>query len=204
MRRRRSSSPEACGATCARCPDRRTQSCSSAGSKPGCRERDYVAAEVRGLALRIEPDDVMARRVAGRGRDREAFVDRLFAIVDHLAQPGLDDREYAVAHRAADGGAFNGPRSIAEKWSSWSCSRCTWRSETSAPSGRFRARVPADVIVADGCTSPCRCPRVYAGRGEALEVGRIELIPERAMLARFVIADAGVDQDFFAADLKQP
>src|SRR3954466_12973779 len=64
-----------------------------------------VAAEEGGLALRLELDDEMSRRVAGRGLERQMLLKRLRA-VDHVCEPGLDDRQHAVAQRATDRGAF--------------------------------------------------------------------------------------------------
>src|SRR5476651_1848296 len=52
---------------------------------------DHVAGKEGLLALRVELDHEVPRRMAGRGLDREMFVDPLRAL-DHLGEAGLDDR----------------------------------------------------------------------------------------------------------------
>ena len=126
--------------------------------------------------------------------------------VDHLAEPGLDDRQHAVAQRAADGGALFRIAIDAEEMVVVGLAEDVLRiRECRHPAAVVQFRIPADVIdVQMRAHHHVDVFGLCAGRREPFDVGRVEIVPERPMLARFVIADAGVDQDFPAADLDQP
>ena len=73
------------------------------------------------------------------------------------------------------------------------------------PAAVVEPRVPADMVdMQMRAHHHVDLLRPHAGRGEALEIGRVELVPDRPLRARLVVADAGVDQDSSPADLDQP
>src|SRR5262249_42681783 len=69
----------------------------------------------------------------------------------------------------------------------------------------LQLRVPSDMVVVQvRAHHQADFVRLRAGRGEALEIGRLEHAPPGPRRAHAIVAAAGVDQDLLAADLEQP
>ena len=126
--------------------------------------------------------------------------------IDHLREPGLDDRQHAIAQRAADCRAFLRIAIDGEKVIVIGLAEDVFRiGKCRHPAAIVEPRIPADMIdMQVRAQHHVDLFRLHAGRGEPLQIGRVEIVPERAVLAGFVIADAGVDQDLAAADVEQP
>ncbi len=147
----------------------------------------------------------MPGRVAGRRQDLDEFVEPVRA-ADEIGAAGFDHRHDAFAKCSEfrrRGRGIADPASENNRNPAWRRHSGHW--ESRLPAAVLQLRVPAEMIVMQmRAHHHVDLVRPRARGGEPVEPRRIEHVPPRPHRPRFLIAAAGVDQDFAAIDLQQP
>ena len=152
-----------------------------------------VAGEDRFAGGRGQADGDVAGGVAGRGLEAQTGRD-LVPGVDERGAAGLDDRRHAVGDAAGGLAALGGfPRPELPLLAGNDVARLRERRH---PASALEPRVPADVVHVQ--------VRAHDGvdllgpdtdRRQIVEPRPLALIPQRRLVARLAVADAGIDED---------
>jgi len=161
---------------------------------------DDVTAEERLGTLRGEVDQHMTGRVARRRRERQMSSIVRCRRPSGRVRPRRSGSRCRATRPPIAGPSFGIAVDCGEMVIVGLAEHVAAFRKRPAPSARYRAWL----FQRHGPT--CRCVhitmsiffRFHPGRGEALQIRRVELVPERAMLAGFVISHTRVDQDLLA------
>ncbi len=165
-----------------------------------------IADEGCTLAFALKLEEDVAGRVARRRIDLDEVVEPVRPAADQVGLAVFEDGHHAFAEGAEFGRAlFRIGVDLGKIIDVRLGEHIARVGKGRHPFAVLLPRVPADVVVVQMRAHhhvDLLGPR--AGGGKALEKGLVEHVPERAAGLVLLVAAAGVDEDFLAADLQQP